>query len=335
MKCDRSGGSGNAIGRTTFVARAGETLTISFWSKLSSASTCFARIRNTITGNYYVSGAWQAAAGSATTATSTTGVVTTLTFAVESMATCGQELCTMRFELGLSSTAIAYFDDAAVWPAVDFISLHGHNLGASFTVNLQSSADGATYASETLQAPSSGTALVLAYPSCHGIIASPVTTKRYWRVLLTDGMSTAGGIPYIGQAVLGATITPTSQPRHYAIDATGINYRYPQLRVPIPLGGERVQRLSAWANRVMKIAFLHKTEAAWADWRENFRRRMESGGWPGVVIPRDDESPALFGRAVGSWDSDREHEGPASLMARAETLEWVELPFPIVGASGS
>jgi hypothetical protein len=175
---------------------AGETLNVFVAAKNVSTSSGLVFCRNLSTGNYLqVDGNW----GSTANPFHVSGIawsVTSKRFIVESFAACGEEP-TLRWTFQ-SDGSSALFDTFFVWPRVDFVSFHGHNLLLGSPVSIVANqSDPITV----------GTTTMIAFPSTPhvGHVVFPALDLLSWTFSLP--VSRADGAPiYVGEVVLGQRV---------------------------------------------------------------------------------------------------------------------------------
>ena len=211
----------------------------------------------------------------------------TVTFSVEPYSTTGRHTCTLRVICwweGNGAVTYGYFDGVAVWPHVNFASIHGHNLdaGALITPKLQSD-DNSSYSSVALLKT-----MTVIRPAFYSKLGS-LCTERYYRLLLDGAHHEAGEI---GQLVLGQydtlarSISATSDPT--------MDHAQPQSRSTMPNRQIYARKLSDQKQREWSFDYVARTTAQREEILE-LAERCNHGVDPIVFVPFDDESAVLYG----------------------------------------
>ena len=191
--------------------------------------------------------------------------------------------------------------------AVDFSSVHFHNIDSGITSLVLQSDDNSGFSSATTRAT-----FTLEDPAFYKAFTS--ASERYWR-LKFNGTNTGGAV-YIGKWSLGARseLTRAQKP------IWTVSQKMEQLVGPSNI---RVNR-SLFAARTLKLPFLHYTLAQ----KEEIQSLIEAAEWgqaPIVVAPDSSDAIVLYGRVDESWSQKRKH---ASIYEHTVTI--VEDQFPVI-----
>lgn len=240
-------------------------------------------------GLWYVSGAWQTTPGDAFSTTSTTYQSFTATYTVPTFDQCLTFAPTIRHYLMANTAGSgALYDNCYTWSAVDWASVHGHNLSPAVTATLRS---GTTTARSTTQAT-----FTLRRPTFYTLLAAAVATDRYWRVRFTPA-NPAGPI-YLGELVLAQTTTLGKAPT-YGIETA---YFDPQVRSATELGEQRVYLKARDHFRRAGFRFRYGSLTQFRQARDYLMRQSRQGAHPMVFCHDDtDVDAAIFGRLDPDW----------------------------------
>lgn len=211
-----------------------------------------------------------------------------------------------------------YYDSIYLWPAWDFVSVHGHNIQQNLSVELRR--DTAAFAG-------AGTliATMTQYrPAFYSAFAQ--VTDRYMRLKLTGtvgagagGAVAAIGPTYIGELVVSQRLTSAAYP--------SFGYPLQSSRRVVRPGAGRAFIADTDERRRIALDFRYRSGAEYTEARD-FLQRSAFGGFPLVVVP-DDADPqepelVLYGRPdAAEWERQR-----AFLHVRDAPLLVVEDPFP-------
>lgn len=128
------------------------------------------------------------------------------TFDVQDADVIGGYLTTLRIYTAVLSGTAGLYDDIAIWPGVNFVSVHGHNLRpASWPLELRA---GDTFPPTVARAQLEPTG-DSAYEALDAIV-----TARYWRAVSGP---IPGGHAALGTMVLGQASTELDDPPRYPI----------------------------------------------------------------------------------------------------------------------
>jgi hypothetical protein len=308
------GAAGTGMRYQDVTVRAGETLTAGVWLRGDGTRTVYARILNLQTGKYLTSGgAWSTVAAWASRTTASYAD-TSLTFTVEPMSTVLQPTCTLRFQVIADGNGDVYADDVALYPgALDWLSIHGHNLDPSIVLTLEWSDDNSAWTS-------AGTATI-AQPTFYLRLSSGLS-HRYWRVKAT-GTNTAA--IYYGELVLGQSLALATQPRHPSLSAWKLREEQPQVRSETLVGVPWVHNLTTEAVRTRVLPFRDIADASLQEARDEIYRRCGYGKHPIVLCPDDSKPEVIFGHVVPSRE-----QSSFQATAHDRDLTVVEEPGPVV-----
>jgi hypothetical protein len=211
--------------------------------------------------------------------TDSTYATTTIDFVAPSIDDTGRGTTTLR----LKFKGQGYVDDVYLWPHVNLLSLHGHNLPTGATVSLLSGDDGATFGTDHGD-------LAVSLPACY-LLLGTAATKRYLRVEIADP---AAEEPLrIGEMVLGHAEAYTRAPDYGMEVATQV----PQVRIASRSGGaDLAVPLSDSILRTVKARWTFYS-AADRGFFEGEALRMAHGAAPCVFVPWDTEPLVVYGRA--------------------------------------
>lgn len=301
LKLDTVDVAGVAERYQDIVVRAGERLTFRAQMRKTAAGTAavVGRIKNLSTGKWLTSaGAWDASTSDALTTTSTTFGLQSRAFTVESWTILQASTVTLRIYFRKASAGAAaevgLVDDVELIPDVNFCSIHGHNIDPLIAVQLRSSTDNFSGV-DTLEAT-----LSMKQPSFFGVLSTPGTARRYWRLKLS-GTNTAA--PYIGELVLGYAEEITKRMRQ----GWTIKWRKAQSRTRTRAGEQFVTALGGGhPHRIAQWQFRHASEATMLELRDQILRRTLQGEHAAVIVPVDTEDVVMFGRFTEEWEVARE-----------------------------
>ena len=191
--------------------------------------------------------------------------------------------------------------------AVDFSSVHFHNIDSGITSLVLQSDDNSGFSSATTRAT-----FTLEDPAFYSAFSS--ASERYWR-LLFNGTNT-GGAAYVAKWTLGArsSLTRVQKPKWTVSQA---------MEQIVGPSNMRVNR-SLFAARTLKLPFLHYTLAQ----KEEIQSMLESAQWgqaPIVVAPDSTDALVVYGRVDDSWSQKRQF---TSIYEHTVTI--VEDRFPVV-----
>lgn len=312
-------GTGTASMYYDFTVRAGQRVRFDGWLRGDGATGKMeAIIQNLQTGLYCnPSGTWVSLLTAIADNTSVAYVQKTVDFAVEDYATCRLDTVVLRLTLinrtgGGSTTTLA--DDVAVYPAVTFSSVHGHNVDPQCQIRLRSSTD-AFSGSDTLEAT-----FTVRQPSFYTTISE--TFRRYWRLAMSGRQSVRSGEWWVGEWVLGQYYTLATGP---AYDVQ-LGVRTPRIEIPLRVGAPATYQLARSQQRVFPVTFKCSSMTARNEiLQEVFER--SAGGAPLVVVPHHTDS---FTEVIyGKLSADLPHTWATKTYVTLQT-EIVEMAFPLI-----
>ncbi len=279
----------------TFWARSGERIVINGWRRILAAGQGVAQafLRNVNTGRQWDGSSWVSGVFAGPFLEDSTNTAYTeygpTAVTVEAYSVTKTDLCQMELQLvngDLTGGDYVFFDDWFVWPSIDFLSIHGHNIISSVSVALRR---GSTFPAGSLEVT-----LTLDSPSFY-TYRSTVRDDRYWRIIVSGDNLTA---PYLGEVVLGRALALARKP-----DLGGVTLaERSEAIVATSEYGERhaVQRMTANRRR-LAMGFRFATEATYTEARDEVNRR--SGGvpssYPFVIVPDSNRAEVLHGALVG------------------------------------
>lgn len=319
QKLTAASGSQVARGYRDILVQAGESIPIEAWLRGDGTATVYARVQDLTTFKWWDGSAWQSSVSSWGSRSSAASYAkSTSTIVVDSATNLRSGISTLRVSFvvdGSVATGSGYVDDVAMWPAVDFVSVHGHNIPLGATVDLLSSTSSG-FGAPTTEA----SAIAVYHPSFYKIL-SAAHTNRYTRFKVTDSAAVAA--LYLGQLVLGATITMTAAP-DYPIST---RRRTDHDRAVTRYGHQHVSAVTTTPAREVTLPFGTRTAAEFREIRDRLYLAAVGDLHSLVVIPRDDDAEGCyFGRLDGALDDDLavlDYRGRLALRVQ-------EHPFPVV-----
>jgi hypothetical protein len=302
-----AGGIGRHV--LTYSTRPGETWRYSVWLRGDGTGSVRLRIRDPITGLWWVSGAWQASEGDAAARSTAswaeyTGAVTLDDYDAHQDREVPLEVHTVCTDSG----QVGYADDIFFWPAWDLVSLHGHNWPPAQGIEVSGSADGSSWTVLSTGTPTR--------PACY-VLLGALQTYRHVRV---RAVGTSPVRLYAGELCVGQAIEPSE----YPLVARGLDLLPLQVR---NRAGRRqfVAHVSDPA-RSLRMRFEHATQAEHAAFRTSLWEASRWGADPVVVVPSTDEGDVFLGRLAEGLSVVR--TGPE---VHAVELVLEEDGFPTVG----
>jgi len=285
-------GTGTAVAYQDITARAGERLNWTIALKGDGTRAVALRVFNRNTGHYWTGSAWSATPTDLATRTTATYATSSGSFTMESAPAyrADLQLMTLRITIQVTTASGTCFADSVfLWPSVDFLSIHGHNIDPIISLELRR--DSAAFAGAgTLEATI--TAFPLEFYSSLGTIRD----ERYWRVKFVGTNSAA---IYLGEVVLAQRLTLT----RIFKPPESIDYIDDQVRsgeVPI-----RSYRKMDHPRRLLDVEFNYDSAAAFTQARDELVLRSRNGHHPMVVVPNDTEVHCLYGKIEQVWHSSR------------------------------
>ena len=289
------GGSGAAGRRQNVVVRSGELLELRLWMRQDGSGSGVVRITNLDTDRRLSSGGqWLTVAGTfaASTVADTAAafVEKVVQFQVEPAAGGGVRDMTLEVQLftGLNSTV--YYDDVTLDPAINFGSMHGHNLPAGWTLRLASSPTGAFAGEQT-----NHTDLVPRQPSFYAHLQSPVYDRHWGMVTIGTGIGAGGAappqIPRYGQMIFGHARELAARP-DWGFQTV---YHKDQSRQRSPTGAQSVTGVGGARRRLARWSFHPDAEDDVMEIREEVLERCGYGERPIVIVPPLESSEVIMG----------------------------------------
>lgn len=236
-----------------------------------------------------------------------------VTFTLEPFSTTLASPATLRLELWAGGAAgfDLWVDDVSLVPAVDFVSLHGHNMDGLIVPELWSSSDNFAE-DDVLEATLSPKS-----PTFFSRLPAE-RSRRYWR-LIFKGTNSAP--LWLGEAVLGYA-TRAQQPPQYGWRTT---YDWPTVEQRTPTGERWIAALSDASRRSLNLRFQHSSQAGYDELRQELIERSKGGRLPVVVVPDEAGPEVLLGNIGGEFEVTRNLPG---LWEHDLVLE--ELPLPLM-----
>lgn len=251
---------------------------------------------------------------------STTYELKTITFTVESVSIDYGAPVTLRTFMCTapssgSNVRDAWFDSSALWPTLDFISVHGHKNLTSAAIT--SSTDGSTYSTGA-----SFGSLTLRQPAFYGILAA-ADDNRYQKITITGNHV---GPVEVGEIVMGKLTALTRPPDNPVLTAHELKYIRDQVRSETLGGSVYAYNMSSQPRRALRLPFTFTDSTEFEDHRQKVRTASNDGSTPIVVIPSTEETTVIMGHIDSSWDVRRVFENP---LGNEADLFIVEDGFPI------
>lgn len=262
--------------------RAGDWHKFDAFVRVGAGPTAEMTIRNLHTGNYLTpTVTWSATPQAALTQTNTAGLFANkiATFQTEDYGTVGEDTCTLRITLSQTGAGLSWFDNAYLYPGVDFFSIHGHNLNARIPVVLESSPDDAAWSTQITATSKK--------PAFAGISAAAPTFARYWRVRYS-------GTPlariFYGEVVVGQ-LASALRSHLYGWPTTFI---FDQLRMETENGHVQTFKQAQFERRAVKLEFQVGAQNEFEQLRDAWTRRSFGGHYPMIVVPDDADAALVF-----------------------------------------
>lgn len=191
-------------------------------------------------------------------------------FDVEGYETVGGPLTTIRIQLfNDRPTTIGWADTFSIWPAINFCSVHGHNIDPRSTPVVRASTDNFSGSNVSIATPT------VVDPAFH-VSFSSQTSYRYWRLAFADTNSSA---IYVGEWVLGTAATMSAGPAY----PYQPGYSAQQVRVPRRFGAPNVYAMGSYGLRSIPLKILCRSMAERTEFFQEWNRCLD--GTPVVVVP--------------------------------------------------
>ena len=298
---------------------AGEVLSLSAWLRGDGTATISAQLQDLATNKFWNGSIWSSSSAVTWAGRSTASYAeSTSTVTVDTADNIRAATTTLRLSFYVSSAVAAgagYVDDVAVWPSVDCVSLHGHNIPVGAQVDLLSSTSSG-WGSPTTEADD----IPVYQPAFYSLLAAAVA-KRYWRVRITD--SIAREPIYIGELVIGAAVTLTASPNY----PLPVAEAYRHQRAQTALGRRYVLQRVTQPARVATLDYEGLSAAQGRELRRLVYLASVGDLYPCVVIPQDDDAERVY---HGRLATDEHEEQTEFLTYRRVRLVVSEQPFPVL-----
>lgn len=286
----------------------GETFRVSAaCKKAANNNPAYILVRNLTTNEYLnQAGAWVTSPANAIIYTSTSYVLSSIQATISDFATTIFNSCQILIQAyNGSATDACYFDEVTVCPAVNFGSIHAHNVNPGVFVQLRySDLDSTTTAGTTYAT------LTRAQGSMFR--SRPLQIARYWKLVFNGAQADAqypaplydGRIApiYIGEWMLGQAIEMSTAQNYNWV----VKNKYEQTRSATRAGGQRAVNLTTFPSRALQMSHFFETAARSDEYRDFVWRLGGGGETPGVWVPdSDDPAVCILGRQDSSWDVKR------------------------------
>jgi len=273
----------------SITANAGEYRKNTCYIKTPSSGSGKLFIRNLKTGNYYNGSAWASTRAAAVTQAATGSFVAmTVTYQVESFATCLSDTVSLRIEYACESGTVCV-DDALDVPGMTWASVHGHNLGP-VVPTVRSSDDGSSWtdrATMTIRRPAFYTTFSIIY-------------AEYWRIV---AVGTNHETPYIGEAVLGQYQTSTTP----CLTGPVTTYEIPGVRAVNGISNPTAYNYCTDPRESVRLEFSADSLAAAHEHAYGVSARSGQGAYPVIVAPLNSEGYVYYGRIANPFQMTRPH----------------------------
>jgi hypothetical protein len=244
---------------------------------------------NTATGKFLDSnGAWTAGADVASV-TSAAGPLTNgytamgIDFVVEPYSATLSDEVVLELRFFSAANGPAYFDGFIMLPAINFVSIHGHNLTTSVgttSARTVTASDGLVSHVMTIDRPSFYTY----FPA--------YSAQRIWTITFGGGIAPAVGL---GELVLGYAQTLNRAPAHPHLGAHVVDADRAQVRISTEAGDEYVYDRSSFERRTVRVPYL-TNDATTLDLIQQIHHRSENGRYPMVIVPNTAKPAVVLGR---------------------------------------
>jgi hypothetical protein len=309
-------GGGRAYGYHEFTCRAGARLRLDCWGR-GDGGTGLARftLYNVTTGNGSLGAAnWSAGilAFALTSTSSTTYQHLVSDITVEPYETCRSHEVTMRIVIAnVTNGTTSFADSVQVFPAVNFASIHGHNIDPACTLKLQGG--------DTVGGISDLATFTVAQPSFYTTCTTAF--NRYYKLLLSGTNSTASGPIYFGEACIGDALTLGTKIRL----PMSPNYSDPRAVIPMRWGSQTYS-MGQHPSRTLPFT-IQATSMTERNEILNELFRRSRGGGPVVMVPHDGNShnEVIYGRISSELPHEWAKHDVVNLSSSIE-----ELPFPFI-----
>jgi hypothetical protein len=317
--CKLDGGaSGSATVHQDILVRPGEEQTISAYLRGDgSAGTVSAYVQNRRTLKYLQSdGTWTASVVAWASRNTASYAQSSKTFTLENYSTVLDELIPLRVSFANTGNGGAYVDTTLLYPSVNGMSVHGHNLQAGSVVTLESDTQ-ISFATATLRATA-----IIGRPSFYATTANrALIAAPFWRIKVV--FAAADVSTYMGEACI-LQIRELLRPPKFGLSFKG---RRAQSRLRSPFGGQWITTQATEASRVASLAFGHVSETERKDIELEWGMRSNDGEYPMLFVPLDTEAMVLYGNLAAPYG----HTRPFPFRWESSGIELEEQGFPLVG----
>lgn len=311
---DFGGSAIEAIAYEDVTVRSGEELTFTAAAASGATSgTAIVKVRNRQTGKWLRGSdmTWTSSESTilSTTATSEFDFESVL-FSVESLDTCITDTVTLRIYLTTTGTE-GYFDAVHLWPSINWVSIHGHNIPPFITPTIEYSTDlGNNWTSYA--------AMTLRRDSFYNIFSS-METYRDWRVRLA-GEPDTGSLMYIGELVAGQYEELLHNPKYGGT----LKWVDLQTRLESDIREEFVLLHNQGPQRTMQLNFIFPSSTEYEQFHKQLYRGSRGGGNLICMAPTEmDDSVVILGRV-----RDTIEVAINTPLERTSLIEIVESPLP-------
>lgn len=292
----------------SITANAGEYRKATVYIKTPSSGSGKLFIRNLKTGNYYNGSAWASTRAAAVTQAATGSFVAmTVTYQVESFATCLADTVSLRVECACESGTVC-FDDTLDVPGVTWASIHGHNLGP-VVPTVRSSDDGSSWtdrATMTIRRPAFFTTFSIIY-------------AEYWRIV---AVGTNHETPYLGEAVLGQYQTSATP----CLTGPVTTYDIPGVRAFNGISNPTAYNYCTDPRESVRLEFSADSATAALEHSYGILARSGQGAYPVIVATMSTEDAVYYGRIANPLEVSRPLKNMWDL-----GFNFIGDPFPTVG----
>lgn len=322
------GSSGNSVTYYVAVKTGKQYRFIARCVSTAGGTGCRVQYRNMTTGNYLASaGTWSSSVGSGfCSSNSATPGSADVVATIEDYTT-SYKSDTVLIEVVCKYTSAVsndvWFDDVLIIPAVNCVSIHGHNIIPALG-NIQ------LWRGDTSPASINLKTITVDQPSCFALLSTGGNTSytyRFYRLVLSSSFPDESTVPYIGELFLGHVGSTsggdTLKAPEYGLSTLLLD---PQDRVTNDIGASQAFLRTRRGRRIVQLDFKLFTDAEYQI-ALALMERSRNGAIPGLYIVDDqDTSMAIFGRFGGP---DWQHTRP-KLTRRDFSIVLEELPFPVV-----
>ncbi len=301
--------------------RPGEKVQIEAWIQGDGVVETHMNIRNPLTGAFFTPAqTWSQFYTEFASIVAFGGWASVLaTFTVEDQAACRGDVAWIALRFW-NSPGHGWVDDVTVTPAVDWASVHGHNVDARSNILLRSDST-PTFATGLTRATMDGKRQAF-----YAALPAPIYA-RYWRLQIANNQNSAqSGPPWLGAVVLGQSVALTTG-AEFPLE---IEHNRPQIRTSDAAGRDEAFSTSAWEIRTLTLRATHSGRAAFDEFHREVMWQTGQGLHPIVLAWEEDggqESDAdgvILGRVQNPWTERR-----GAYLMRASELVLREIPIPL------